>query len=59
MFSKFNVNDVWTLVREKYPDARFSFFFSNGELIFYPSGDAEHEFSATIKNGRLEITEDF
>ena len=39
---RLTVNELWMIVREKYPDARFSFFFSHGELIFYEDGTAEN-----------------
>ena len=35
------INAFWEYVKEKYPDARFSFWWSIGELDFYPNGEAE------------------
>lgn len=39
--SKPNVNAYWDFVKSLYPDARFDFWYRNGELHFYPDGRAE------------------
>lgn len=39
--SKPNVNAYWDYVKSLYPDARFDFWYRNGELHFWPNGEAE------------------
>ena len=55
-----NINHMWMFVKEKYPDARFDFWFEvTGELIFYPTGKAEDDLrpncSCVIENGKYTI----
>ena len=35
------MNAYWDFVKSQYPDARFDFWYSIGELHFYPDGEAE------------------
>lgn len=39
--AKPNVNAYWEHVKSMYPDARFNFWYSIGELHFYRDGKAE------------------
>ena len=53
-----NVNAYWDHVREIYPDARFDFWYSSGELHFYRNADAERlgeKSSCFAKGGTLVI----
>lgn len=63
MEKKPNVNFYWNYVKELYPDARFSFWYSSGELHFYPNGGAEERddppMSCFRKNGQYVIKGDF
>lgn len=58
-----NLNGLWNYVKERFPDARFCFWFSSGELIFYPDGNAEanneREHSCFKQNGKTVIVEHF
>lgn len=39
--SEINVNTFWSFVKKRYPDARFERWFPDGELHFWPTGEAE------------------
>ncbi len=58
-----NINAFWAFVKEKYPDARFDFWYHTGELHFYPNGYTEehfdHPFACIRKDGRLVIVYDY
>ena len=59
-----NINHMWMFVKEKYPDARFDYWFEEtGELIFYPTGRAEDKLSPTyccvIRYGQYTILTEF
>lgn len=58
-----NMNKYWEYVKENYPDARFNFWYSAGELLFYPNGGAEERDDALMtcfwRNGKFVIKGDF
>ena len=61
--SRPNVNKFWYFVKEKYPDARFDFWYSAGELHFYPDGEAEKAggspYSCVVMDDMLVILAEF
>lgn len=62
--SKPNVNAFWEYVRSKYPDARFDFWYSAGELHFFPDGNAEaapdgYTYGCILKDGKYKILTEF
>lgn len=57
--TKPNVNAYWGYVITKYPNAVFDFWYSTGELLFYPHAKAEHPYSCIIKDGKFTILYDF
>ena len=62
--SKPNVNAFWEYVRSQYPDARFDFWYSAGELHFYPDGKMEsasdgYTYSCIKKDGQFQIIAEF
>jgi len=38
-----DVNRFWEFVKARYPDARFERWFPDGELHFWPNGEAERK----------------
>lgn len=53
------INAMWDFVKERYPDARFSFWYRIGELQFWPTGKSEEEgddvYACVVRNGKYEI----
>ena len=63
MIIRENVNAFWDYVRDRFPDARFDFWYHVGELHFFPDGAAEKrgEIWSCYKdsNGRFHIVSEF
>lgn len=59
--NKPNINIFWDYVKERYPDARFSFWFCVGELQFWLNGEAERDgenvYSCIMKDGKFCISQ--
>lgn len=60
-----SINMLWMDIKERFPDAQFDYWFeSTGELIFFPSADAERAnpfrpYSAHFEGEKLIIIMDF
>ena len=54
-----NVNLYWQYVQEKYPDAKFDFWYRHGELHFYPDGNSEEIHACFKHNGEYVIKAGF
>jgi len=58
-----NVNAYWEYVKSVYPGAVFDFWYSNGELHFFPDADAERQgngpYGCIKENGKFVIKTEF
>lgn len=61
--NKPNINAMWDYVKERYPDARFDFWYRSGELHFWPTGEAEergdYSYGCVVRDGEFTILTEF
>ena len=56
--SEINVNTFWQYVKSKFPDARFCYWYDDGNLTFYPNGRSElddRNLSVCYRNDRAQL----